>query len=122
MAKGHLVSESMIATAQTFASTQVVARANAMGDSNELGFVTIHPGELGLSISAHWWVQGCVLCQHFHRQVYGADAPMDERPVIGCVWELGIVAAEQEAWRTFMMGTRPDADAYLAARFDGTAT
>ncbi len=116
MADDHVVTDAMIALAQSIANTQVVAKSEALGDGNGLGFVIIHPGALGLSISCHWWVQGCVLCQYFYRQLYGADAPMDDRPVIGCVWELGVIAAEQEAWRRWMMCDQPDARAYIAAR------
>lgn len=97
---------------------EVLERVAAMGDSNGLGFVIIHPGELGVSISAHWWVQGSVLCQHNHRQLYGASEPMDTvaRPVVACVWELALINTEQEAWRKSMMTPAPDRAAYLGAR------
>ncbi|QBF32943.1 hypothetical protein CFI11_17195 [Thalassococcus sp. S3] len=86
-----------------------------MGDSNDMGFVIIHPGDLGLSISAHWWAQGSVLCQHIYRRLHDAPLPMDtvSRPVIGCVWELALIQSEQRAWRTAMMRPDPDPEAYL---------
>lgn len=117
-AEGQSVTDAMSATARHVFETEVVARADAMGDSNNLGFVIIHPGTMGVSISSHWWVQGCVLCQHFFRQLYDAEQPMktEGRPAIGCVWELAIVEAEQRFWRKKMMGKRPDAEGYLAAR------
>ncbi|MBM7068935.1 hypothetical protein [Actibacterium sp. 188UL27-1] len=115
LADGQELTDEMSAAAEQFLQSGVLTRVDAMGDSNGLGFVIIHPGDLGLSISAHWWVQGCVLCQHMHRQLYGAREPMDatSRPVIGCVWELGLIQAEQEAWRVHMMGDAPDAPGYL---------
>jgi hypothetical protein len=90
----------------------------AEGEDNGLGFVIIHPGDRGVSVLAHWWIQGSVLCQHIRRTLWGADKPMNTatRPVIACVWELGLINAEQQAWRDTMMTAQPDADSYLNAR------
>lgn len=117
-AKGKDVSAAMMSAAQHVIEDQVLERVTTMGDSNDLGFVIIHPGDLGLSISAHWWVQGSVLCQHIHRQIYEAPEPMNtaDRPVVACVWELALINAEQDAWRQHMMVETPDRAAYLAAR------
>ncbi|MDF1793723.1 MAG: hypothetical protein P1U88_17555 [Thalassobaculaceae bacterium] len=117
-ADGQTITDEMMSTSQRFLEAEVLPRATATGGSNGLGFVIIHPGELGLSISAHWWIQGCVLCQHFFRQAYGAQQPVaaNSRPVIGCVWELALINAEQQAWRETMMSGEPDRTAYLSAR------
>lgn len=117
-ATGQTVSTAICATAKHFVETDVQPEIVRMGDSNNTGFVIIHPGALGLSISAHWWVQGSVLCQAFFRQLYDEDTPIDHtsRPVIGCVWELAIINAEQQAWRRDMMQAKPDLSAYLASR------
>jgi hypothetical protein len=84
--------------------------------------VIIHPGELGISILAHWWIQGSVLCQHIYRKLYSAIDPMDmdtvKRPVIACVWELALINAEQEAWRKTMMKSHPSPSVYMDARAD----
>ncbi|WP_210209364.1 MULTISPECIES: hypothetical protein [Ensifer] len=90
----------------------------AGGDSNGLGFVIVHPGSLGISISAHWWIQGSVLCQRNYRKLYTASEPMDaaRRPAIACVWELALINAEQEAWRKTMMKDEPDPLAYMEER------
>lgn len=118
LGEGKTLSAEMILKATRFLQIEVLDRVAAMGESNGLGFIIIHPGDLGLSISAHWWVQGSVLCQHIHRQLYGASEPMETvaRPVVACVWELALINAEQEAWRQTMMATTPDRAAYLAAR------
>lgn len=118
LATARTITETMVATARRFLSTDVLARIHAMGDSNNLGFVIIHPGDAGVSISAHWWVQGSVLCQHIHRQSYDAAAPMDtvNRPVVACVWELDIIQAEQTAWRATMMRSEPNPTDYLKTR------
>ncbi len=118
LAEGQQINTKMIAKAKQFIDTEVLTRVAAMGESNDLGFVIIHPGDLGVSISAHWWVQGSVLCQHNYRQLYGAPTPMDTvaRPVVACVWELALINAEQEAWRQTMMRDTPDRAAYLRVR------
>ncbi|WP_229884061.1 hypothetical protein [Roseobacter sp. MH60115] len=115
LAEGSAIGDDMVALAQSILLEDVVPRAQHEGESNDLGFVFVHPGALGLTISVHWWCQGSVLCQHNYRRVYGATAPLDtrDRPVIACVWELALINAEQEAWRATMMGPVPDPQAYL---------
>lgn len=117
-AAGAGVDDGAVATAKAFISRDVLPAVKIMGDSNDLGFVILHPGTLGLTVTAHWWVQGSVLCQRMFRQLYSVETPIDtrDRPVIGCVWELALIEAEQQVWRTHMMGATPDAEAYLAAR------
>ncbi len=118
LADGQTLTQDMISRAWQFVQSDVLDRISTMGDSNNLGFIIIHPGDLGVSVSVHWWVQGSVLCQHIQRQLYDAQAPMNAatRPVIGCVWELAIITAEQECWRKTMMTEAPDEEAYLALR------
>lgn len=121
LADGKEVSEAMRTKMRDFIGEEVLPRVKAEGDSNDLGFVIIHPGDWGISIAAHWWIQGSVLCQHIYRQLYDADGPMDTvtRPVIGCVWELQLIAFEHDAWRRTMMTSTPASDAYLEARAAG---
>ncbi len=87
------ISDKMQSTAKSFIERQILKRVATMGESNDLGFVIIHPGDLGISISVHWWVQGSVLCQHNYRKLYVKTEPMDtiDRPVIACVWELALI-------------------------------
>ena len=112
------VTDDMLSLAKAFVERDVLERVAAMGDSNGLGFVIIHPGDLGLTVSAHWWAQGSVLCQHIYRREYSSDEAMDTvtRPVVACVWELALINAEQETWRQTMMTREPDRAAYLASR------
>lgn len=103
-------------TARAFIQDEVLAAVASTGDGDGLGFVILHPGSLGLSVSAHWWTQGSVLCQRFYRKLYDANDPLDmaSRASIGCVWELGIIEAERQIWIRRMMGDTPDPKAYLA--------
>lgn len=118
VADGQELSRAMIDDARDFVGHALPPLVAAEGEDNGSGFVIVHPGELGLSVLAHWWIQGSVLCQHIRRTLWGADRPMDTatRPVIACVWELRLIHAEQEIWRETMMTPRPDTDAYLTTR------
>lgn len=117
-AQAKIITDEMQTTARDLVDREVLSRIETMGDSNGLGFIIIHPGETGLTISVHWWAQGSVLCQHIYRKLYTEDLALDtiQRPAVACVWELALINAEQEAWRNHMMISRPDPNAYLEAR------
>ncbi|MEM8796926.1 MAG: hypothetical protein AAGE61_15285 [Pseudomonadota bacterium] len=115
LAHGKTVTDDMIETARTFLRETVVLDVEKMGDSNDLGFVIIHPGDLGVTIAAQWWAQGSILCQRIYRHQYDDAAPLDtiSRPAVACVWELEIIQAEQAIWRETMMKSKTDKFAYL---------
>ncbi|MEM6588788.1 MAG: hypothetical protein AAF641_10100 [Pseudomonadota bacterium] len=119
-AEDRPITNEMEEAGQRFVLKDVLPSMTAKGDSNGLGFAIIHPGTEGVSIPVHWWTQGSVLCQRFFRQLYGSEIPLDmaERPSIGCVWEMGIVAEETRIWRDTMMNDTPDKGAYLARTVD----
>ena len=117
-AEGQNLSDSIVSKARAFAQRDLPSLVAAEGEDDGLGFVIIHPGQLGVSVLLHWWTQGSVLCQHIERTLWGADTPMDtaSRPVVACVWELGLINAEQCIWRDTMMVPEPDPDTYLDTR------
>lgn len=118
IAEGQRLSKAVVDDAHSFAISDVPPLVEAEGEDNGLGFVIIHPGDLGVSVLVHWWIQGSVLCQHIKRTLWGSDTPMNTvaRPVIACVWELGLINAEQNLWRETMMMGEADAAAYLNTR------
>ena len=125
-AEGQALSDSLLEEARAVVREEVPPRVaaagedggEANGEDGGLGFVIVHPGDLGLTVSVHWWIQGSVLCQHIRRRLWGAEAPLDtvKRPAVACVWELAVIDAEQRAWRETMMTARPDPEAYLRRR------
>jgi len=118
VADGQEVSDIMLKDAHTFTSNEVLPIVEKEGCHDGLGFAVIHPGDLGVSFLAHWWVQGSILCQHIQRTEWHSSEPMNMsiRPVVACVWELGLINAEQLVWRDTMMGSTPDPEKYLSTR------
>ncbi len=115
LAEGQKITEALLYEARAFADIELPDLVSAEAEDNGLGFVIIHPGDLGVSILLHWWIQGSILCQHIKRTAWGSGEPMDmaKRPVIACVWELGLIDAEQRVWRETMMVAKPNSAAYL---------
>lgn len=118
IAEGQELSAAIINDAYTFALDEVPSIVEKEGRDNGMGFVIIHPGDLGVSVLVHWWIQGSILCQHIRRTEWNSNTPMDmpDRPVIACVWELGLINAEQVLWRDTMMNSKPSSSKYLNAR------
>ena len=114
-APGREVADVDLGEARAFLDGEVVPILAARVEDHGLGFLVVHPGDLGTSFAAHWWVQGSVLCQRIRRRLHGADEPLDMAagPVVACVWELAIIGAEQALWRETMMTRDPDPRAYL---------
>ena len=119
-AEGQTLNDEIVADAYAMTQRDLPALVATLGEDNGLGFVIIHPGETGVSVLKHWWIQGSVLCQHVERKLWGATKPLGNRPVVACVWELGLINAEQVIWRETMMIDEPDADAYLGTFSDLT--
>ncbi|MEM7711246.1 MAG: hypothetical protein AAF264_10945 [Pseudomonadota bacterium] len=111
-AHGHVASGDLLDRARGTLTDDMAP----LPDGATLGFVIVHPGTEGTSILVHWWEQGSVLCHRLLRRLHGSGAPVDVqgRGVVGCVWELAVISAEQRAWRRTMMGATPSPDAYLA--------
>lgn len=122
VAEGKSISADMKEAAWAFLKLEVLPSVAEMGDSNGLGFVILHPGDIGFTVCANWWAHGSVLCQHKYRKQYTDAVRLDitTRPVVGCVWELGIINLEQEFWRETMMQPKPDRARYLAKRPQST--
>lgn len=89
------------------------------------GFVIVHKGSEGMTLTSHWWVEGCILCQDLLRRPYNGEDPIAAiRPhVVGCIWELTLINHERTVWQKTMMPTNPDVtapelEAYLQSWFE----
>ncbi|MEM7033899.1 MAG: hypothetical protein AAF629_30435 [Chloroflexota bacterium] len=118
LADGQEITKEIIENAKSYVFNDSDQIIGAGPKDDGLGFIIIHPGELGVSVLIHWWSQGSVLCQHVRRWVWGSDVPLDmsSQHVLGCVWELGLINAEQLIWRDTMMVEPANSNEYLANR------
>ena len=79
VADGQGIDAAMQVLARLLVNQEVLPRVETEGASNGMGFIFIHPGALGLTISSHWWCQGSVLCQHNYRKPYAASQQLNTR-------------------------------------------
>jgi len=107
----------VLAAAKDVAREALPGAMAAEGGSAGLGFAVIHRGTAGVWLLLHWWAHGDICCQRlFHSAPETtAFAPMADRALVACVWELAVIAAERQAWIDTMMTAAPDPEAYLAA-------
>ncbi len=119
-AENQTITEAMLSTARSYLRSEVTGLQTPDEQHNNLGFVIVHAGELGVSVLVHWWVQGSVLCQQVKRWLAELSEPLDmtSNNVVACVWELGLINKEQLIWRETMMAETADANRYLATRPD----
>jgi hypothetical protein len=88
-----------------------------------VGFLGVHDGRGGNFVFVDWWEQENEL--HHHVLFSTATDPGSLRSPtpadpIACVWDLGVVAYEREAWvRHVLAADVPDLDAYLEDQLDG---
>jgi len=98
------------------AAAVVPEAAAAEGGAAGLGFAILHRGEAGNWLLMHWWAHGDICCQRLAHAPH--DGPgfrdLSDRPLMACVWELPVIAAERAAWIDTMMTGTPDPDGYVA--------
>jgi len=111
--------------ARTFLRAEVAAGRLAI--DGELGFVICHRcGESFYFLIVCTWRQQ----NEMWESLYGLDLatggefamiPQSDHLEVICVWELGAVLHEQQAWSRYLRSDRTDADkrAYLADRVQG---
>ncbi|SEK91034.1 hypothetical protein SAMN05414137_104231 [Streptacidiphilus jiangxiensis] len=92
------------------------------------GFLILHHGADGTYLLVSQWFGGDMLKHWVRGSVVDAEgnttfAPLDQRDLVACVWELEVVRFERDAWvNTVLVPGRLDGDtldAYLATTFSG---
>jgi hypothetical protein len=100
----------------------LVAAAEVLRDADDdpaPGFVIAHKGRRASWISVSWWTQGDSLShKYFAYDAATATARPVDGAMIACVWELGIVGFERDAYVESAFGDG-DAARYLELRLDG---
>ena len=114
------ISQEILENARAFLHNDWFNNISSLEESDHLGFIIIHRGELGVSALINWWIQGSVLCQRVRRWSSGSSIPVDMsgKNVVACVWELGLINAEQLIWRDCMMSGSYQPDTYLQTRVE----
>ena len=107
----------LLAAALAQVDARLPGAARDEGGAEGPGFVILHRGEAGIWLLMDWWAHGDICCQRLSRADPGgtAFAPMDDRPLLACIWEMQVIEDERRAWMAHMMRDAPDAGAYLAA-------
>lgn len=88
-----------------------------------VGLLGAHHGKDASFVFVSWWAEVYEL-NHFlfrgRRDEFDGFARV-ESGVIGCVWDLGVIAFEREAWIQALRANpaEPDLEAYLSARYAG---
>ncbi len=87
-----------------------------------VGFLGVHDGRGGNFVFVDWWEHENELHHHVFFSMSadpGALRPATAADPIACVWDLGVVAHEREAWiRHVLAADIPDLDAYIEDRLD----
>jgi hypothetical protein len=93
-----------------------------------VGFLILHHGLEGSYLLVSQWYDADMLKHWVRGAVAGADggtvfAPLAQRDLIACVWELEVIRFERDAWvNTVLARGRLDSDvidAYLGTTFSG---
>ena len=106
-------SDALLAAARSEAA-RVEAAAAAEGEAAGQGFAVLHEGQKGTWLLLDWWAHGDILCQRLSLDEGHGFAPVDDRPLTACVWELPFLSHERDAWVRHMMTERPDPTAWAA--------
>jgi L-amino acid N-acyltransferase YncA len=122
--EGRNLDDTLVEAARNAAQSLLPQPAVSLPDRYGLGFMIVHAANDVDFVVVCWWGaqnelllrvltapagQPHRLCQHSNM-----DGP------IGCVWDLGVICAEREAWTRYMMrASGPDIEGYINAVQDG---
>lgn len=122
-AYGCAVPRPALVEAAKRAATEVLPRPAEADDRYGVGFACAHEGRGACFAFVDWWADENEL--HHKMLTAPEDAPAALRPagpdaLMGCVWDLAVMAFERDAWLRAVLANPhgPDLDAYLAVRLD----
>jgi hypothetical protein len=122
--EGRNLDGSLIQAAQSAAQSLLPQPAVSVPDRYGLGFMIVHAAnDVDFVVVCWWGAQNELLLRvltapaaqpHRLSEHSNMDGP------IGCVWDLGVICADRDAWTKYVMGTDgPDIEGYLNAIQDG---
>jgi hypothetical protein len=114
--------EALVTAAKQIATDLLPAPATG-SHRHGVGILGAHHGRRASFVFVSWWAEVYEL-NHFlfrgRRDEFDGFARV-EGGVIGCTWDLGVIAFEAEAWVQALRANpdAPDLEAYLSTRYDG---
>ncbi|MDB4961845.1 MAG: isochorismatase [Myxococcales bacterium] len=120
-AAGDRPSDPMIAAGERLAIATLPSGATADG-RHGVGLLGIHEGVHACFVFVSWWAKIYELNHFLFRGPKGNPdelAPV-QAGLVGCTWDLRVVAFERDAWISSMSGPSdgPNLEQYLAATFN----
>lgn len=88
-----------------------------------VGFMGVHRGRGSNLVFLDWWADENELRHHVfvsYPELPTALTDVTSSSLSGCVWDLGLLAFERDAWIAAALTGNPDLDRYLARRFEGS--
>lgn len=88
-----------------------------------VGFMGVHRGRGSNLVFLDWWADENELRHHVfvsYPKAPEALTDVTSTSLSGCVWDLGLVAFERDAWIATALTDEPDLDRYLARRLEGS--
>lgn len=122
---GAVVGDELLGAARGIVRTLVAESATAAATHHYgVGFVGVHQGRGGNVVFVDWWCDENELRHHVFSSGPASPGTLRyETPagLAGCVWDIGLVHFERQAWvRTALRAPGPAAlDDYLAVRAEG---
>lgn len=110
----------LVAAAKRIA-IELLPRPAAAGNRYGVGFLGAHDARGGCYVFVDWWAGE----NELHHHPFLGPSPEDLRPArpeesIACVWDLAVVAFEQQVWLDAVLKNPhgPDLERYLAAQLN----
>jgi hypothetical protein len=121
--RGDGVDEALVTAALPLLEARL-AESSAGLAHYSVGFAGVHQGKTGNFAFIDWWADENELHHHVylsHRDRPGSFEYVTPRGLTACVWDLGLIWYERQAWVETVLANPagPDLDAYLARRMGG---
>jgi hypothetical protein len=111
--------DDLVAAARSIAVRTLPTPARS-GGRHGVGLVGAHDGANAAFVFVSWWANLYELNHVLYRAPKDALGEFARVPaeLVGCTWDLRVIAFERDAWTAAIESGTPDLEHYLAARFD----
>jgi hypothetical protein len=109
----------LVAAAKEVARERLPSMAD--GAHYGVGYLGVHDARKACFAFVGWWAERYELHHHLFRAPRDRAHALEPAPpgLVGCVWDLYLVAFERQAWMSALLGqSEPDPEGYLAMRLN----